>query len=130
MRCTTVAVKTTVACWATVLATETATRRFATTVVAAEGRRATVLAGFGKTVATVSKRTVWAVRTAFKTASLWALFLCPGWTVATEIGACVRACIGAGRTVETTVLATVKAALGGPVKAAAFGCTVRAGKTT
>ena len=126
VRCTTVAVKATVAGWATVLTTETATGRFTTAVVATEGWCATVLTGLGKTVATVSKRTVWAVRTAFKTATLWALFLCPGWTVATE----VRACIGAGRTVETTVLATVKTALGGAVKAATFGCTVRAGKTT
>lgn len=88
------------------------------------------MTGFGKTVATVSKRTVRAVWATFETATLRALFLSPGWALATEIGACVRACIGAGRTVETTVLATVKAALGGPVKAAAFGCTVRAGKTT
>ena len=126
MRCTTVTVKTTVADWATVLTTETATGRFTTAVVATEGWCATVLTGFGKTVATVSKRTVGAVRTAFKTATLWALFLCPCWTVATEI----RAGIGTGRTVETTVLATVKAALGGAVKAATFGCTVRAGKAT
>lgn len=115
-----VAVETTVACRATVFATET-TGGIATSVVATE-RCATVLAGFGKTVATVRERTVGAVSAALETATLRALFLHPGWTLATEIGAC--------GTVETTVLPTVEAALWCAVKATAFGRAVRAGKTT